>query len=127
MRSVCQALTSALNSRRVGQIKDRLDSCRNELVLRIIVSLKLDHKQSQAAQDRRFAAMDSGAKAIAERLLDDRSFFTTGISEVEAVVFCLLVVLFLSARKLHEGRVAAFATLVDWISDRELVSRSLLE
>lgn len=117
LKSVRQALTSALKSRHVNQIKERLDAYRNELVLRIVVSLKIHHKLDGARQDERFAALDSGTRQLAEGLLDNRNFFTTGISQAETAILSKLDEQNASTQKLHEETVAAIATLQHCLSN----------
>ncbi|KAL2671366.1 hypothetical protein Neosp_013951 [[Neocosmospora] mangrovei] len=100
---------------------------RNELILRIIVSLKLERKLDKASEDERFKALDSRTRQVAERLLDNRNFFTTGISEAETAVLNKLDEQEANTRKLHEETIAAVGTLHDWLSDKNQETKALFQ
>ncbi|KAH8702793.1 hypothetical protein GQ44DRAFT_596720, partial [Phaeosphaeriaceae sp. PMI808] len=106
-----QAVSSLHKKRDLAELSDHLDLLRNELILRVVVSLKMnpDPKSSiqSARGDAQFNQLKDESKHIAQSLLDNRNFFTTGFddlrrSENENGEL---------ARSRHEETIAAIATL----------------
>lgn len=106
-RSLRRALIAISNERNISEISDKLDTFRNELVLRVPVSLKLSDDLQSARNDERFSLLQEAKRKTAETLLDNRSFFTTGVENVlqqnsdESQ----------QARMRHEETIAAITTL----------------
>lgn len=102
-------MSVTFSNKKILELKNKLDTSRNELILRIVVSLKLDEKFkfSSARQDQRFISLQQETKKIAETLLDNKNFFTIGIDKIlqqheeESTI----------ARVRHEETIAAIATL----------------
>lgn len=127
LQSLRQALACILNRTRIDRAKERLEMCRNDLVLRIIVSLKLEHKLSEARQDDRFRTLDNRTRQIADRLLDDRSFFTTGISESASAIMNKLDEQDAASQRLQEETLATIATLQTCLSNRDKENKAIFE
>jgi len=108
-KSFRQALSVTFSNKKILDLRKKLDISRNELILRIVVSLKLDEKFkfSTARQDERFISLHQESKKIAETLLDNKNFFAIGIDKIlfqheeESTI----------ARVRHEESIAAIATL----------------
>ncbi|KAF2815966.1 uncharacterized protein BDZ99DRAFT_514589 [Mytilinidion resinicola] len=106
-KSFRQALDTVWSKTKIAEIIDTLNAFRNELILRVVVSLKFDHKFQLAREDERFRSMQQGNKKIAEALLDNKNFFTGGLDRIlqynkdECAI----------AKIRHEETIAALATL----------------
>ncbi|KAI9690930.1 MAG: hypothetical protein M1822_008550 [Bathelium mastoideum] len=106
-KSFRQALNTLWSRTKIAEIIDALNTYRSELILRVVVSLKVDHNFQLAKQDERFHTMQRESKKIAEALLDNKNFFTRGLDRIiqsskeEST----------SAKARHEETIAAIATL----------------
>jgi hypothetical protein len=120
-KSFRQALVAVSNKRRIAELSERLDTFRNELVLRVVVSLKLAHKLDSVQQDERYRSLEVQTKRIADALLDNKNFFTKGIGKVlqgqEDGVR--------SAQIRHEETIAAMATLQASMEGLTILSHEL--
>lgn len=108
-RSFRRALDAVFSKKKIDALSDRIDTLRNELILRVVVSLRTRKEAplQSAALDSRFESLTDQSKDLARILLDNRNFFTTGFAKVlhsqeEAAE---------AARLRHEETVAALATL----------------
>ncbi|OIW34275.1 hypothetical protein CONLIGDRAFT_709669 [Coniochaeta ligniaria NRRL 30616] len=108
-RSFRRALDAVFSKTKIDALSDRIDTLRNELILRVVVSLKArsDSPLQSAALDSRFESLTDQGKELARMLLDNNNFFTTGLDKVlhrqEEIAE--------AARLRHEETVAALATL----------------
>ncbi|KAF2805600.1 uncharacterized protein BDZ99DRAFT_524565 [Mytilinidion resinicola] len=82
LKSFRQALDAVFNKRKLTEMSDKLDLLQNELILRVVVSLKMNPNSENSIQsarrDERFDQLKEEHKRIADVLLDNRKFFTTG-------------------------------------------------
>jgi hypothetical protein len=105
-KSFRQAVASLRNKTTLQEMSDRLDVLRNELILRVVVSLKMDPDPKRSLQsalnDEQFTHMKDENKRIAENLLDNKNFFTTGFDNLRRSQ---------EAKHRHEETIAAIATL----------------
>ena len=127
LKSIRQTFSYVFNSGRIEKAKERLEACKNDLVLRIIVSLKLDGKLSDARLDERFAALDGQTRRNAELILDNRTFFTSGISQTQDKVLNKLDEHDLTTRQRHEETLATIATLRDWLSEKNEENKAVFD
>lgn len=104
-----RALDAVFSKKKIDALSDRIDTLRNELIFRVVVSLRTRKEAplQSAALDSRFESWSDQSKDLARMLLDNRNFFTTGFDKVlhsqeEAAE---------AARLRHEETVAALATL----------------
>ncbi|KEZ41644.1 hypothetical protein SAPIO_CDS6959 [Scedosporium apiospermum] len=116
------ALVTISTKSNIDRIENKLDSLRKDLVLHILVTLKLQHQLASARSDGRFESLGKSAKAIAEGILDNRNYFTTGIKDLEGAIEE-------QGRGIQERleeTVAAIATLQQtWMSEESLPRRAV--
>ncbi|KAH7123067.1 hypothetical protein EDB81DRAFT_226172 [Dactylonectria macrodidyma] len=82
LKSVRQALRATAMRKKVSDIMNKLDSFKNELVLRLVVSLKLNTEFHAAQSDERYRTLETETRRIADALLNNSNFFTTGIGKI---------------------------------------------
>jgi hypothetical protein len=126
--SVRKALIAVSSASKVAKLKEKLDTHRSDLVLRIIISLKLNHKLSEARQDERFKELDERSKSIAESILENRNFFTTGFSDIQASLDSQLSQSNQAtedAQRRHEETIAAISTLQHWLGEKDLEAQTI--
>ncbi len=104
------ALRTVWGKSKIDEIAKRLDMFRIELVLRVVVSLKLEEKFRSVREDKRFQTLEEGVRRIAESFLDNKNFFTKGITDVETAFLTQQHQERSDAQKRHEETIAAIAT-----------------
>jgi len=123
---VAWTIKALANQPKVPGLVKKLETYRNELVLRVVVSLKLNANLHKAREDARFGTLETLTRRIAEDLLANTSYFTTGLGrlqegqETESEL----------ARIRHEETIAAIATLQGTNATNlssELTDRSLVD
>lgn len=90
--ALLEAFSYVLKTKKASQIMDSLEKLRNDLVLRIMVTIKLkdskrdgdreDQRLVSVLEDERYRSMEKSLKDVVDALLSNKSFFTTGIEEV---------------------------------------------
>jgi len=123
---VAWTIKALANQSKVPGLVKKLETYRNGLVLRVVVSLKLNANLHKAREDARFGTLETLTRRIAEDLLANTSYFTTGLGrlqegqETESEL----------ARIRHEETIAAIATLQGTNATNlssELTDRSLVD
>jgi hypothetical protein len=84
-----------------------LETYRNELVLRVVVSLKLNTNLDSVRRDARFDVLEEESRKIAEALLNNKSYFTNGFNRFQEGQLNEAE----RARIRHEETIAAISTL----------------
>lgn len=102
-----QILKSLMNQPKVSDLVKKLETYRNELVLRVVVSLKLNSELHMAREDQRFDALEESSGQIASALLDNGSSFNTGLERLHKDYASEAEL----AKVRHEETVAAIAML----------------
>ncbi|KAI0914756.1 hypothetical protein F4823DRAFT_571536 [Ustulina deusta] len=115
-RSLRQAIIEISSKQKVSNIKEKLDTFRNELVLRVVVSLKLHNQFDAVRADERYMRLESQTKSLADALLDNRNFFTTGVERITHAQEDERQL----SRARHEETIAAIATLQGNFATAEL-------
>lgn len=73
-------MAATLSAELIDKTNGVLENLRNDLVLRVIPSFKCSSDFQSARLDPRFKSIGADHKKIAETLLDNRNFFTTGVN-----------------------------------------------
>lgn len=67
-------------------MNQKLDTLQSQPILRTLISLKLSYGLQHARQDVRFSNLDERAKSIAESILENKNFFTSGIQGLQSTL-----------------------------------------
>lgn len=105
------ALKTMWGKQKIDDIASRLDNFRTELVLRILVSMKINDEFQKAREDTRFNNLAETSKATAESILDNQNFFTTGLQDIREAISKNNGVAEARAEKRHAETIAAISTL----------------